>query len=759
MRKSVVIIFIAALIVFASGCNKSKDGTSAVEKAVDSSSNEVNPEAKDAADKTEESKKAPVWIASERIPFEQADLIEEQKTFANFSTVLPFGDKVIVSEESEVFQSASTLSLTEDTVKVKSGSTVYLLNKDANGEWINFVDSEGNSGWIKSGFKQRKYSEGESIIKKLWVKDAYDFACFSPDGKTLVFHRWDNRYSAESGISVCDRATGEEIFTAYAKPHSRVVYAYSPDGKYFYYVENDRTLCMLNIESRETKRLTEFFNSKYDSNESIMSINPLPDGENVLCGLYYAGWKIYNIKKENISYASDNDDFMWANSFAFSPDGKYIAGSATNPADICVWKPDSINGGNKGIVWQKYRDYAGDLYYSADGKKLYVVNGTGITALDALTGKELSKTRIEFPQHMRIEDFEVVPQKDRLVYALNEWPTKSNDWIHSFSYIYVYELSTGSLVQVEHIEDEGKKISRIAVSGDGKYISILVDDGSRVNECHQVVCAIDLNKKPCSLPAVKVNPKEEKYRNFLLDNSFDADGYWQLAFYADGTYTLSARHDGTKTGNYVVKYMESSGNCRLSFSGCGYGDEKESVEFTHKDSSGVEYGSSLPGTYVVNPDYIDFHTSGAIRYSDDYEPAFTSTRPSPSGKTYSYHMHPYSDEDVVKYPMWGEKDIKYLYVQENTKMRSNPFLDAEPVWMPYNDYSDGGYKYVEKRCIVQAGRKFRIIGATVRKDTVDGKTAPWYLIYEDDGGDMPSGQLVWVFGGYSMEVDEHFFDR
>ncbi|MBQ1591580.1 MAG: hypothetical protein II077_06035, partial [Treponema sp.] len=101
----------------------------------------------------------------------------------------------------------------------------------------------------------------------------------------------------------------------------------------------------------------------------------------------------------------------------------------------------------------------------------------------------------------------------------------------------------------------------------------------------------------------------------------------------------------------------------------------------------------------------------------------------------------------------GDKDAKYLTVLENTKMRKEPSLNAETVSLAYFDYQNE--KYIESRNVVYVGQVIRIIGATERKETIDGKTAPWYLIYEDDhnGGEFTEGSLVWVYGGYSYESD------
>ena len=441
---------------------------------------------------------------------------------------------------------------------------------------------------------------------------------------------------------------------------------------------------------------------------------------------------------------------MWANDFAFSPDGKWVAGSATNPADICICDMQ----GN--LLWQNYGELLGELLFSEDSKTLYVVNGMGITALDAGTGEEKSKTRISFPYQLHVEDMAINAKKDRLVYALNKMNIRGgyfNEEDGVAAYIYVYELSTGNLVQAERIEEDGKKIEDITLSPDGEFISIRIDDGSYVNECHQVICKIDLDKKARNLPKIKRDEIEENTLNFLLDNSFDL-GYWSLNLFYDGTYTISGRHDGTMTGRYEL-YKADNDCWYVDFSGCGYNDDEDSFELTHKARSGETYVIYFPGTFRVEPDYIDIDVCGAFTFTDDSEVAIPSSKKSPSGKEYDYLFYTTGAfEKVKKYPSWGEKNQSYLVVRENTKMREEPFLSADEVYMSYYDYDKG--KYIDSRCILYAGTRHRIIGETVRKDTIDGVTAPWYLIWESDGGDGPDVEFkqVWCFGGYSYVTTE-----
>lgn len=691
-----------------------------------------------------------VWGSSESLDLDESNLVDMQVEFTDFATPLAIGDQIVVPVECEVypcqlpgdfginkfyFGNLPDDVVPEPSMSLEAGSVVTLLYTGEDSTWLRILDEKGNVGWINSGVpcKQRQYSESESIIRKLWEKGCFDFAAFSPDRRIVAFHRWNYRFDADEGISVCERATGKELFVARADVGSKIGYAFSPDGKYFYYIGDDKALMQVDIKNRTQKFLGA---PSTDGKEFLQSIYPLPDCENVLCGTYYEPWAMFNLKTGTWTYKKGGD-FMWATSFAFSPDKKYIAGCAGNPTDICVWEMET-----KKIVWQKFREFGGELHYSEDGKTLYVVNGAGILSLNAMTGELISRIDIEFPYKYRIERCVVVPEKDRIVYAINVENPEKKDGIHSFAYLYVYELSTGKLVQAEHIEEDGKEIQNISVSSDGKYISICIQDGSCVNECHQVICAINLDKKAKDIPVIKRSPEEKKVRNFLSANSFDA-GWWQLWLYPDGEYTLSARHDGTMTGNWILMKNEE-GRYIVRFSKAGYGHNKQDETLYLRDENRV----FLPGWLYVDPDYEDLDSSGAL--CDESEAVIRSNTPSPAWKTYDY-----KGETVIKYPGWGAKDAKALKVLENTKMRKWPSLDAYEVSMPYYDYKFG--EHIEDRCVLFEGQTVHIIAATEQKETIDGKTAPWYLVYEDDHMECEDseGELVWVFGGFSRVIDEN----
>lgn len=664
-------------------------------------------------------------------------LVYGQDDFPDFATPLPIGDKIFITDVMEVYRT-SDRDPYDPPFAFPAGSTAYYIGAGNSGD-IRVVDENGNTGWIddedvtrKDYIRQKNYTFSDSMIKKEWEKSGYDVAKFSPDGKLIALMRWNYNRSSEDAILICERDSGKRKFTINAKldQTNPICGAFSPDSRYFYYITEDKYLNQADLKDETVNHFGSPTPAEIESKgrwEHLRSVHPLPDGENILCGVYYEPWAMYNIKTGKWTYKK-NEKFMWANSFAFSPDGKFIAGSATNPSDLSVWEADT-----KKLLWQRVWEFSGDLYYSKDGKYLYVVNGTGITKLDANTGETISKIDINFPTCLYLQHFSALPQKDRVVYSLNSNPSGSQG---GFSYLYFYELSTGNLVQVEHIEEGEKRtqIRGIELSPDGNMISLCIADGSRVTECHQAVCSVNLDKKAKSIPKIKRDKTEEKYTKFLTSTTFDA-GWWTLSFYEDGIYSLSARHDGSFYGNWMIDSQPDKSSYWIY-----------TTELKYKSSNASMYPDEdrlYNKRWMVDPDYEDFDFKGLI--SDNTRTFYSNTQ-SPSGKTYDL-----DGERVIKRS--GEN--KYIYINENTKMRRKPSLSAETVSLPYYYYNGDYSGHVKERVVVFAGEYFQVHGETEKKDTIDGVTSPWYLIYEDDnlGGEDTRFERVWVFGGFSTEFD------
>ena len=96
---------------------------------------------------------------------------------------------------------------------------------------------------------------------------------------------------------------------------------------------------------------------------------------------------------------------------------------------------------------------------------------------------------------------------------------------------------------------------------------------------------------------------------------------------------------------------------------------------------------------------------------------------------------------------------KEISISENLKMRSKPSLDSKIVEIKGCDFANG---WVEaSRRIVFKGMIVTPIAKTVEKETIDGITAPWYYILQQEhdplGRNEGEQYYVWIFGGYVQE--------
>jgi hypothetical protein len=94
-------------------------------------------------------------------------------------------------------------------------------------------------------------------------------------------------------------------------------------------------------------------------------------------------------------------------------------------------------------------------------------------------------------------------------------------------------------------------------------------------------------------------------------------------------------------------------------------------------------------------------------------------------------------------------------IMENLRMREYPDVNAETVILsvsvPYFNEEGNFYQEVdETKNIVRAGEVYYYERKTVKKETIDGITAPWYRI-EIVLNDYEVAR-VWVFGGYVKEL-------
>ncbi len=95
-----------------------------------------------------------------------------------------------------------------------------------------------------------------------------------------------------------------------------------------------------------------------------------------------------------------------------------------------------------------------------------------------------------------------------------------------------------------------------------------------------------------------------------------------------------------------------------------------------------------------------------------------------------------------------------IYITENLKMRNTNSLNGKVVEINGCDFRCNGW-VEQTRKVVFKGMVVPAIAKTVETETIDGITAPWYYIQqqEHDPLDRNEGEIfyVWIFGGYVKE--------
>jgi len=229
------------------------------------------------------------------------------------------------------------------------------------------------------------------------------------------------------------------------------------------------------------------------------------------------------------------------------------------------------------------------------------------------------------------------------------------------------------------------------------------------------------------LPVFIYSQTKCDYMNFLTSLSFQIDdriGGVSLCF-MENTYYVEGHYSGRiGLGNFEVQ-----GNKVIL--------KKSEIENTDGEFPSVNGHSFIwPGTYLINMDYADLYWKGALCDGDGG--FFPQYDVSPAWQQYEY-----KGIKVTKYPFANDKDVQYVYPVANLKMREKPSTDADTISMGWG-YSNN------KRIVIFEGDIHRVIAATTEKATIDGLTAPWYLVEEWDHCDEEGGyyETVWIFGGY-----------
>lgn len=213
-----------------------------------------------------------------------------------------------------------------------------------------------------------------------------------------------------------------------------------------------------------------------------------------------------------------------------------------------------------------------------------------------------------------------------------------------------------------------------------------------------------------------------------------------LKFKNDNTFVSDYRTKGGDGYNFEGKYSINKGI--ISFS----------------NVKGTEWANKIIST--DNNGYLNFNSK--YRYlPDTNNGTFLGCLYNIEDKSYFWSVRAIPSNMIIE--INGTKVYKVnneIYITENLKMRDTNSLKGKVVEIKGCDFRCNAWVEQSRKVVFKGMVIEGYIAKTVETETIDGVTAPWYYIQqqEHDPLDRNEGEIfyVWIFGGYVKElpVDE-----
>lgn len=237
-----------------------------------------------------------------------------------------------------------------------------------------------------------------------------------------------------------------------------------------------------------------------------------------------------------------------------------------------------------------------------------------------------------------------------------------------------------------------------------------------------------------SEPVEQVEDTSAEIREYLIRKGFNG-----FTFFEDNTYKYHTRTFGgdlDASGKYSIQddilFLETCDTEERPIYETPYYTEME-----------------IPGKYKVDLNKTELNHKGALINISTGDICWSYEYPA------SYEKIDIDGIECIRYP-WGDENVpsEYILILENLKLRKTPSVTSDVVSVNGLSESGIGY-YYDVRTIALAGQVCTIRAKTINEDTIDGITAPWYLIYaygNDMWGMDTDVVKAWVFGGYVKEI-------
>ena len=224
-----------------------------------------------------------------------------------------------------------------------------------------------------------------------------------------------------------------------------------------------------------------------------------------------------------------------------------------------------------------------------------------------------------------------------------------------------------------------------------------------------------------------------------LKNKLIKEGFGCFTFFDNGEYKYHYKE--------MSESLDVSGKYKIE-SGIVIFETITNLKNNGYDDDAANYYLGIPGKYKIDTEKKNSDYQGALVGIDNDKIYW-------SNKAISAYEHTVIDGvECILYPQ-DEENRKYVLLLENLKIRKQPSTKAEVLTI--NGYeSDVGHIY-EERSVEFAGSILWVKAKSVKEDTIDGKTSPWYYIMCSDEINNFDGwsYFGWIYGGYVKEIEQN----
>ena len=244
------------------------------------------------------------------------------------------------------------------------------------------------------------------------------------------------------------------------------------------------------------------------------------------------------------------------------------------------------------------------------------------------------------------------------------------------------------------------------------------------------------------------------------------------AFSENNKLTDAQIKDALVTQNTFGEYLKCSADNSFVSNYRTKGGDGYHLEGKYKIQNGIITFSDVKGTdwadkMLGTDNNGNLNLNSKFRYlSDVNNGTYIGCLYDIEAKTYFWSVKEIPQNMVIEID--GIKVCKVageLYITENLKMRDKPSLNSKVVEIKGCDFRCNGWVEAPRKVVFKGmvinGTK---IAKTVETTTIDGITAPWYYILQQDHDPLDRNEgdehYVWIFGGYVKElsVNEKYED-